>query len=125
MKIKDKSLTELDQVRWIDRRNKSLTIIIVFVVIVLCIISINYYDYNRGYNDGAKGTSHITTFEVVSIITEKKDCEAQGGEFEITTNYNSQSFEDVQKNGWITNKIIGYILTCTSPAKEIFNIKVK
>lgn len=71
-------------------------------------------------------TSHFENPpQEISVLVEKKRCDELGGEFKIlywgkvlgAGNYSVDQTIDFMKNG--------YTLTCTSPAKELFNHKLQ
>ena len=60
----------------------------------------------------------------ISILTEKKECEEKGGEFQIWGNYRITENAD-KYNIWLKYELgKDYTLTCTSPSKVISEVRI-
>lgn len=62
--------------------------------------------------------------QYISLLTEKKECEEKGGEFQIWGNYRITENAD-KYNIWLKYELgKDYTLTCTSPSKVISEVRI-
>jgi hypothetical protein len=76
------------------------------------------YTYDAQEGEGAyyiNGEHYVPSEKQVSIITEKKECEEQGGDF-----YYEKDFKmELTDNGYVFKDALG----CTKPSETIFEIE--
>ena len=83
-----------------------------------------YFGYHRGYAEGSKVctvmfASSTPAYKEVSILKEKKDCEAKGGYFTIT-----QPIIWVKQEGHTDMMESDYTLTCSRPSEILSEIRI-
>lgn len=108
---------------------KILSLLIASVILALISLSITLnYGYDTGYadaslfSDGLIDKLHAEVKET-SILSEKQKCEELGGEFGIRSYLTGLTLYSDGRPSEPSKKVTE--ITCTTPAKELFNIKVK